>query len=113
MRLGGLIVAGAMIAGAAVAADLEGHAKFHHWYHTLKQPDNAVASCCNNQDCRPVKYRVTPQGVSMLINGRWLVVPQSKVMEKETPDQGAHWCGVREQSEDPHTYCAVIPRGAV
>jgi len=86
------------------------HAKFHGFYLGLRQPKSGI-SCCNNQDCRPAFHRVTPTGIEVEINGVWRSMPQGTVIETETPDQGAHWCGIGENSGAPTTYCVIIPRG--
>ena len=95
----------------ACAENPVGHAKFHHFYRGLNQPGSG-ASCCNDNDCRPVPYRVTPTGVEILIAGRWIRPPDVRTMEIETPDAGAHWCGI-ESTEEPLTFCAIIPRSGV
>ena len=45
----------------------------HDIYSPLK--DRWGNSCCSDQDCRPVPYRVTPAGVQMLVHGNWIAVP--------------------------------------
>ena len=84
------------------------HDKFHQFYKGLQQPGSG-ASCCNNKDCRPVAFRVTATGVEMLIAGRWIRPPDVRTLEIETPDGGAHWCGI-ETRDEPITFCAIIPR---
>lgn len=98
----------------ALAHDPVGHAAHHeNFYMGLKQPGTNI-SCCNNHDCRPVKYRITAVGVLMEVGGKWIAPPVAKIMELDNvPDAGAHWCGIFEHSSTPVTYCAIVPRGGV
>lgn len=97
----------------ALAEDHAGHALHHEgFYMGLKQPGTGM-SCCNNRDCRPAEHRVTPKGVEFLVAGRWIMPPQSQLIEIETPDAKGHWCGNRENTATPVTYCAIVPRGGV
>jgi hypothetical protein len=45
----------------------------HDIYSHLK--DRWGNSCCDDKDCRPVPYRVTPTGVQMFVDGEWIAVP--------------------------------------
>ena len=102
-----------LIAGAtpACAQDHHGHAQHHeNFYLHLKQPGTNM-SCCNNSDCRPADHRVQADGtIQFKVAGRWLTVPADRTMEVLTPDEAGHWCGVRESTPTPHTYCAILPR---
>lgn len=96
----------------AVAHDPAGHAAHHgHFYKHLKQPGTDI-SCCNDRDCRPVKYRITASGVLMEVGGKWIAPPAGKLMERSDTDL-AHWCGSYEFTSTPVTYCAIVPRGGV
>ncbi|UVF20540.1 hypothetical protein HPT29_005230 [Microvirga terrae] len=75
-------------------------------------------SCCNDQDCRPAPYRVTPAGVQMLVDGEWVEVPgytiQYRALLGDTGQTGGgHWCGRAYQKVDNSvfhvTQCAVLP----
>jgi hypothetical protein len=103
-----------VITGAnAARADEDGHAKYHtEFYQYLKQPGNG-ASCCDNHDCRPAKYRMTKEGPEFFIGGRWIVPPKRSVMRMLTPDGQGHWCGIDLNAGNPLTYCAIIPLGSV
>jgi hypothetical protein len=102
-----------VFASSAIAHDHAGHARYHeNFYMGLKQPGSNV-SCCNDRDCRPVRHRITPAGVVLEIGGRWIIPPQSQMIETDTPDAGAHWCGVGEDMREPITFCAIVPRGGV
>jgi hypothetical protein len=52
---------------------LEPPTQAHDIYSHLT--DSNGKSCCDEKDCRPVPYRVTPAGVQMFIDGEWIVVP--------------------------------------
>lgn len=102
-----------MFASPSFAHDHAGHAKHHeHFYKNLKQPGSNV-SCCNDQDCRPAPHRVTPHGVEFFVGNRWFMPPADRLMEVTTPDASGHWCGLRENTPEPHTFCAIVPRGGV
>jgi hypothetical protein len=49
----------------------------HDIYTNLK--DEGGESCCNDRDCRPAHYRITPAGVQMLVEGMWIVVPSHSI----------------------------------
>jgi hypothetical protein len=48
----------------------------HDIYADLK--DGWGRSCCHGADCRPAPYRITPQGVEMLIDGRWFPIARRR-----------------------------------
>jgi hypothetical protein len=91
----------------------------HDIYSPLK--DRWGNSCCNDQDCRPVPYRVTPAGVQMLVNGDWIAVPDHTIQYRALPGYtgetaGGHWCGeIRRRGYsgvDYTTLCAILPPNA-
>ena len=75
--------------------------------------DELGKSCCEDRDCRPVRYRVTSSGVEMFIDGVWVHVPQGRIqyrlLDGDTGETaGGHWCG------EPYggsyiTFCAFLP----
>ena len=88
----------------------------HDIYSHLK--DRWGSSCCDNKDCRPVPYRVTPSGVQMLVNGDWIAVPDYTIQYQALPGDagetaGGHWCGdIRNWHSDGvdyRTHCAIVP----
>src|SRR5918993_1495632 len=94
-------------------------AQAHDIYSHLK--DRLGNSCCNEQDCRPAPYRVTPAGVLMLVNGTWITVPDYRVQYRALPGDtgetgGGHWCGdtrfMAGYGMDYSTYCAILPPNA-
>jgi hypothetical protein len=81
----------------------------HDIYMSLVAPDGQT--CCHDRDCRPASYRRTADGVEMLVDGRWIVVPddtiQYRALDGDTGETaGGHWCGKLEYEV---TYCAVLP----
>ena len=83
----------------------------HDIYTTLK--DRFGGSCCSEHDCRPTHYRITAAGVQMLVNGKWIVVPdqtiQYRTVEGDTGETaGGHWCGF-ESVAGSATRCAILP----
>ena len=88
----------------------------HDVYSPLK--DRWGNSCCNDQDCRPVPYRVTPAGVQMLVHGNWIAVPDHVIQYRALPGDtgetaGGHWCGeirlLQDETVRYSTHCAVLP----
>jgi hypothetical protein len=53
-------------------------AEGHDIYSGLKD-HRGEASCCDERDCRPAHYRITPAGVEMLLDDEWVRVPDSVV----------------------------------
>ena len=48
--------------------------------------DAAGRSCCDDRDCRPVPYRMTAGGVTMLIDERWIDVPEETIQYRALLD---------------------------
>ena len=60
--------------------------------------DSSGIPCCTVSDCRPAQYRVSPEGVQMLVQDDWIVVPapliQYRLLKGDTGETaGGHWCG--------------------
>ena len=75
--------------------------------------DKAGMSCCNNLDCHPAPYRMTPAGVEMLVNGKWIAVPDETIQYRILPGDtgetaGGHWCGW-STSRGTRTTCTILP----
>lgn len=51
------------------------------WFQSLRQPGTG-ASCCSIADCRPTEYRTKDNHYEALIEGKWLVVPPEKVLQR-------------------------------
>jgi hypothetical protein len=90
-------------------------AEAHDIYSGLKD-HRGQFDCCNETDCRPAHYRITPAGVEMLIDLGWVRVPneiiQYRTLHGDTGEtRGGHWCGtVYGGFEPPHPdYPAVSP----
>jgi hypothetical protein len=113
MLLGPFLFAIALLVG------LHSPTEAHDIYSGLK--DTWGNSCCNNQDCRPAPYRVTPAGVQMFVDGDWIEVPnytiEYRALAGDTGETGGgHWCGRVYQKVDNSlfhiTQCAVLPPSA-
>jgi hypothetical protein len=103
----------------ALQVGLHSPAEAHDIYSDLK--DTWGNSCCNNEDCRPALYRVTPTGVQMFVDGDWIDVPNYviayRALAGDTGETGGgHWCGRVYQKVDNSffhiTQCAVLPPSA-
>jgi hypothetical protein len=95
--------------GAMFVATTSWPTQAHDIYANLK--DEVGESCCHDRDCRPAPYRITAAGVEMLVDERWIVVPehhiQYRTLQGDTGETaGGHWCG---KMEHDITYCAVLP----
>lgn len=56
------------------------HAMNHDWYKDLHQNGTGY-SCCNNEDCRPTRAELQPDGTwKALIDGKWTPIPPSVVL---------------------------------
>ncbi len=123
-RLGGwllaavvvLVVLGAIGAGAVFAQDnCElgtfgcGHQEQHHQYQQWKQKDGK-GSCCNGDDCRPVRARLEDDGTwSVWIPEfrRWLPVPAYAVGDPDRFGDGRnHVCSSKPNASMTfHIFC--------
>ena len=54
------------------------------WFESLKQPGTGV-SCCSISDCRPVQYRLAPEGYEALVGSLWVHVPDDRVLRIKEP----------------------------
>ena len=88
----------------------------HDIYSPLK--DRWGNSCCDDEDCRPAPYRMTPAGVQMFVEGEWIAVPDHTIQYRALPGDtgetaGGHWCGRIQNGQgdrlDYATYCAILP----
>src|SRR5437016_2214998 len=51
-------------------------------------------SCCNQSDCRPVRYKFAPDGqLIMFPQGRAVEIAPALINPKPSMDGNAHWCG--------------------
>jgi len=90
-------------------------AEAHDIYSPLR--DRFGNSCCDEQDCRPAPYRVTPTGVQMFVYGEWIAVPEYTIRYQsllgDTGETGGgHWCGRTHRHNDGVdyiTHCAILP----
>ena len=113
--IGRLLLSLALLAGAPAAAQA------HDIYSGLV--GNYGTACCDDSDCRPALYKVTPAGVQMQVNRKWISVPASAIQYRllagdKGETAGGHWCGRRandvEELNDGtgngyFTFCAFLP----
>jgi hypothetical protein len=95
-------------------------AEAHDIYRGLKDHLGQF-DCCNETDCRPARYRVSPAGVQMLLDGEWVHVPdeivQHRTLHGDTGEtDGGHWCGtIYPAGLEPtsrtrfYTRCVILP----
>jgi len=87
-----------------------GHAEQHHQYQEWK-PTTGKGSCCNGEDCRPVKARSEDDGswsVWIPEFRRWVPVPAFAVGEPDRFGDGrSHVCSTKPLPTLPvfHIFC--------
>jgi hypothetical protein len=93
------------------------HAKNHSWYRELVRPD-AKGSCCSDNDCRPTPARYDPRSGNWeaIKDGRWIVIPNSKIIGSElSQDIGeAHICAppsTQTLYQPDEVFCFIPPNG--
>jgi hypothetical protein len=59
----------AVVLAASVPPPIHAHDLYSHL------SDEVGASCCDNRDCRPALDRVSASGAQMLVDQRWIDVP--------------------------------------
>jgi hypothetical protein len=88
----------------------------HDIYSPLK--DRWGNRCCDETDCRPAPYRLTPAGVQMFVDGEWIAVPDFTIQYRALlgdngETDGGHWCGKMRNGHgdriDYTTQCAILP----
>ena len=99
------------LASLALLVTWPASSQAHDIYTGVK--DRYGVSCCDERDCKPAPYRMTPAGVEMLVDGRWMVVPddtiQYRVLAGDTGETGGgHWCGW-STSHGTRTLCTILP----
>ena len=75
--------------------------------------DRNGVSCCNDMDCQPAPYRITPSGVQVLVGGQWIAVPDDTIQYRVLPGDtgetdGGHWCGWTTV-RGTRTFCTILP----
>jgi hypothetical protein len=104
------------MASLVVLAGAPAGAPAHDIYTSLRTKYGTP--CCDHSDCRPAPYRIAAQGVQMLVQQEWIIVPpdaiQYRVLSGDSGETaGGHWCG-RHVVHDPYeighfTFCAILP----
>ena len=79
------------LCAAIFLISFEPPAEAHDIYSHLK--DRWGNSCCNDKDCRPAAYRVTPTGVQMLVSGEWIAVPDYAIQYRALPGDTGETAG--------------------
>lgn len=78
----------AILALLLMAAPAIAHEPYSNW----KIP-GTTTSCCNDQDCKPVRARANIDGVWQVWHeGRWLDVQPRSILSIPSPDGRSHAC---------------------
>lgn len=72
---------------AAPPPGADPNSEMGRWFQSLRQPGTGT-SCCSLSDCRLTDYRASSIGYEALVAGRWLVVPQDKILRGITNPTG-------------------------
>jgi hypothetical protein len=73
---------------------------------------NNGGSCCNQLDCRPVRYKHMSDGrLIMFPQGRAAEIAPALINPKPSTDGNARWCGRLLPNRPPETFCAILPPG--
>lgn len=93
-----------VIAGALAAPPPDSDGRYANWFQSLRQPGTG-SSCCSISDCRMTEYRAAPDGYEVLLAGRWILVPQDKIVRGvSNPTGRAVVCALNTQ-----ILCFVTP----
>ena len=103
---------------AVLIANLPLPIQAHDIYSPLR--DRWGRSCCDDGDCQPAQYRQAEGGVKMLVDGRWIDVPDHAIQYRALPGDtgetgGGHWCGFADKPSETDldfvytTRCAILP----
>lgn len=57
------------------------------WFNSLRSPWTK-ALCCSMADCRPVDSRINGTHYEALIEGKWLVVPDDRILNRSDNPTG-------------------------
>ncbi len=101
--------------GAVLALGYPMPVQAHDIYSNLR--NDFGLRCCDESDCRPALYRLTPSGVFMQVDGDWIEVPSDAIQYRALPGDdgktgGGHWCGSTLDTSlgtKLWTRCAVLP----
>ncbi len=69
--------------GTAPAHIPRTESRIDDWFESLIAPDTGIP-CCDRLDCREVASRRGPEGWQAWSEGRWLTIPEEKVVTDTT-----------------------------
>ena len=105
----GILLAGAMAIRAAARFYVR-PARAHEPYGGWVNPTTG-ASCCNDQDCHPVRSYLGDDGVHyVFLSGRWKPVPAARVLKIPSPDGNSHVCD-NVMTDEIYCFVAGQPKG--
>jgi hypothetical protein len=75
--------------------------------------------CCSREDCRPAEKFIETveygrEVVRLLLDGVWITVSRSFLVDAPATDGRAHWCGLKLATGNPRvwrlsTRCIILP----
>lgn len=97
------------------------HDEYHEWYKTLYMKERGYQhiSCCDDQDCQPVKFLGWDKDGNPKLLTRYgpLTAPFDKIQIQPSPDQGWHACLMAYPDGHGNIenyimwYCVIAPEG--
>ncbi len=60
------------------------------WFKSLYKPNGT--SCCSIADCRLVESKMTYDGYEVVVDGRWISVPNEIIIHRDNPTGEAVLC---------------------
>jgi len=75
----GVFVLGLATSRAAPPDGADPNGPVGQWFQSLKQPGTG-ASCCSISDCRPVEYRLSPDGYEAFLDAKWVRIPDHTIL---------------------------------
>jgi hypothetical protein len=81
------------------------------FYETWTRPDMPNVSCCNYQDCAPVRHVRQVNGrwqAQRESDGLWLTIPPEKIEHnRDSPDGRSHLCSIGAT-----VFCFIVGSGS-
>jgi hypothetical protein len=81
------------------------------FYSNWMRPDMPNVSCCNHQDCTPVRHVRQINGrwqAQRESDGQWLTIPSEKIEHnRDSPDGRSHLCSIGTT-----VFCFIVGSGS-
>ena len=109
---GGLPACVALSAFAQDGHHGAGHDLWHRDFYAKLKRNDGEGACCSETDCRPTRSRVAGGRYEVLVDNRWVVVPEDRVNAEIAPDAGTHVCAPKQTGHNVDVlFCVILPPG--